>query len=112
MKSRPTLRSSMQAIQTEATAPLTEKIGEMEATVAALKPEVDIFGEIKKLLKITDGENPVEKVTNLLQADRGRFGTADVKAFIREVVGKKVKTERGQALVLRLIGEMHTELRG
>lgn len=96
------------AIQEEATAPLTQKIGEMEGVAATLQPEVDMLGEIKKLLKLADGDSPVEKLTALLEKIE-EVGAADVRDYIKEVVSKKVKSTRGQALVMRLIGEMHTE---
>lgn len=98
-------------IERTATEPLNAKIGEMEGAVASLQPEVDVLGEIKKLLKLTDGENPVEKLSNLL-AQIEDAASADIKGYIKEVVAKKIKSTRGQNLVHRLLGEMHTEFAG
>lgn len=99
------------AIQDEALAPLTAKVGEMEAMVGTLQPDADLLAEIKKLLKLTDGENPLEKVTNLIQKIEDS-ASAEIKDFVKSLISKKVKTERGQALVGRLIGEMHSEYEG
>lgn len=98
-------------IERTATEPLNAKIGEMEGAVASLQPEVDVLGEIKKLLKLTDGENPVEKLSNLL-AQIEDAASADIKGYIKEVVARKIKSTRGQNLVHRLLGEMHTEYAG
>lgn len=70
-----------------------------------------MLAEIKKLLKLTDGENPVEKLTNLITRIE-EAGSADIRAYVKELVAKKVKSTRGQALLGRLIGEMHTEYEG
>lgn len=99
------------AIQDEAVTPLNTKIGEMETAVGTLQPQVDILGEIKKLLKLQDGDNPVEKITSLITQIE-EAGSAEVKAFVASLVEKKVKTERGRKLVARLIGEMHTAYDG
>jgi hypothetical protein len=98
-------------IERKATEPLTTQVGEMTAAADAVKPEVDTFGKVKELLGLTDGENVVEKVTNLL-ATIEDASASEIKAYIKEAIAKKVKTERGQALVARLVGEMHTEFDG
>lgn len=98
-------------IENKATAPLTTQVGEMTTTVDALKPEVDLLGKVKELLGLTEGENVVEKVTALL-ASIEDAAASEIKTYIKEAIGKKVKTERGQALVARLVGEMHTEFEG
>jgi hypothetical protein len=98
-------------IERKAVEPVEVKIGEMTTEVAALKPEVDVLGKVKELLGISEGENVVEKVTALL-ATIEDASASEIKAYIKEAIGKKVKTERGQALVARLIGEMHTEYDG
>lgn len=99
------------AIQEEATVPLTEKIGEMTTAADAVKPEIDLLGKIKELLKLSDGEDPVTKLGNLIERIE-EAGSSEIKAYIKELIAKKVKTTRGQALVGRLIGEMHTEYDG
>lgn len=99
------------AIQDEAVAPLQTQIGEMTTAATAIEPDMELLASIKSALKLTDGENPLEKITNLLQKVE-ELGTSEIKGWIKEVVGKKVKTERGQALVHRLLGEMHTEYEG
>lgn len=98
-------------IERKATEPLTEQVGEMTTTVAELQPEVDVLKSVKELLGLTEGENVVEKVTALL-ATIEDAAASEIKAFIKEAIGKKVKTERGQALVARLVGEMHTQYEG
>ena len=98
-------------IERQATEPLTERVGEMEAAVDAAKPELEIFAKIKELMKLTDGENPIEKLQKLL-AQIEETATKDVKDFIKTLVAKKVKDEKGQRIVNRMIGEMHTEYDG
>jgi hypothetical protein len=98
-------------IERKATEPFTEKVGEMETTIAGLQPEVDVLGEIKKLLKLEDGENPVEKLANFIE--RVEEGSkAEIKAFVNSLVEKKIKSTRGQALLRRMIGEMETQYDG
>lgn len=95
------------AIVDEALEPINVKVGEMETTISTMKPEVDVLGEIKKLLKLEDGENPVEKLANFITRVE-ETATSEIKAFVHELVTKKVKTERGQQLLRRLIGEMES----
>lgn len=94
-------------IQADAVAPLNVKVGEMETAIKGLQPDVDVLGEIKKLLKLEDGENPVEKLTNFIKRVED-VGSESVRNFVHELAGKKVKTERGQALLKRLIGEQES----
>lgn len=98
-------------IERKAVAPIEERIGEMTTTVETLQPEVDVLVKVKELLGLTEGENVVEKVTSLLSTIEDA-SASEIKAYIKEAISKKVKTERGQALVARLIGEMHTEYDG
>jgi hypothetical protein len=98
-------------IERQAVEPVEVKVGEQTALVADLQPQVDVLAEIKKMLKLTDGENPVEKLGNLI-ASIEDAAAGEIKDFIKEVISKKVKSTRGQALVGRLIGEMHTEYAG
>lgn len=98
-------------IQSDATDPLNTKIGEQETAIGVMKPDVDLVGEIRKLLKLEEGENPVEKITNLMQRieDAGRD---EIKAFINSLIDKRVKTDRGKALLRRFIGEMESDYEG
>lgn len=98
-------------IERKAVEPIETQIGEMTAEVEKLQPEVDVLGKVKELLGITEGENVVEKVTALISKIEDT-SASEIKAYIKEAIAKKVKTERGQALVARLIGEMHTEYDG
>lgn len=95
-------------IERLATEPIQTKIGEMTTAAEAAKPELDILGEIRKLLKLSEGENPVEKLQALL-AKIDEVATSGVKDFIKGLVAKKVKNENAQNIVNRMIGEMHTE---
>lgn len=98
-------------IERKAISPLNEQIGEMTTKVGELQPEVDILVKVKELLGLSEGENVVEKVTNLLSQIED-VSASEIKAYIKEAIAKKVKTDRGQALVARLVGEMHTEYDG
>ena len=98
-------------IERKVTEPLTEKVGEQTATIEAQKAEVDVTAEIRKLLKLGEGENIIEKIEALL-TKLDEATTADVREYIKEVVGKKVKSKTGQAIVHRLLGEMHTDYAG
>lgn len=98
-------------IERKAVKPLDEQIGEMTTKVGELQPEVDILTKVKELLGLSEGENVVEKVTNLLSQIED-VSASEIKAYIKEAIAKKVKTDRGQALVARLVGEMHTEYEG
>ena len=99
------------AIQDDATGELNTKIGEQAGVIEAAKPELDVLGEIKKLLKVTDGENPVEKLATFL-SNAEEAARSEIKAFVNELIAKKFKTDRSKALVARLIGEMHSEYDG
>lgn len=98
-------------IERKVVEPVEARVGEMETSIAALKPEVDVLGEIKKLLKLEDGENPVEKLSAFIEKVEDA-ASSGIKDYINEVVAKKVKSTRGQALVKRLIGEMHEDYEG
>jgi hypothetical protein len=98
-------------IERKAVEPVEAKVGEMTTSIAALQPEVDVLGEIKKLLKLEDGENPVEKLTAFITKVEDA-ASSGIKEYINEIVAKKVKSTRGQALVKRLIGEMHEDYEG
>jgi hypothetical protein len=98
-------------IERKAVEPVEAKVGEQATAIAELKPEVDLLGEIKKLLKLKDGENPVEKLAAFIE-DVESAGKEEIKSFVHNLIEKKVKSTRGQALVKRLIGEMHTEYEG
>ena len=91
--------------------PLNQKVGEMEPKVVAADADAETVKSINELLKNSDGDNPVEKVTNLLSKIEGA-AKSEIKEFIKSLVAKKVKTERGQGLVLRLVGEMETNYDG
>lgn len=95
-------------IQTDAQA---EKVGEMsqlQATLDGQKPEIDMVGEIRKLLNLQEGENPLDKLTALIETTE-QAAKEGVRDFVRSIVGKKVKTKRGQDVLLRLLGgEMET----
>lgn len=93
----------VKALQDEATAPLTTKIGEQDGVLTAQKPEIDMMGEIRKLLGLQDGDNPVEKLTEFLK-NAEEAAKDEIRTFVRSIVGKKVKTKRGQDVVLRLLG--------
>jgi hypothetical protein len=99
------------AIQDEAKGELEVKVGEQATALAALEPEVEITKKVRELLGLAEGENPLEKLTNLI-ARLEEGASSEIKTFIKDLVGKKVKTERGQAVLNRLIGEMHTEYDG
>lgn len=98
-------------IERKATEPLDEKVGEMQGVIDTTKADVDVVAEIRKLLKLEEGDNVVEKVTSLVSKIEDT-AKDEIKNFIRELVGKKVKTERGQGLVLRLVGEMESQYEG
>ena len=98
-------------IERKAVEPVETKVGEQTALVAELQPEVDLLGEIKKLLKLKDGENPVEKLAAFIE-DVEEAGRDEIKSFINGLVEKRVKSTRGQALVKRLIGEMESDFEG
>lgn len=98
-------------IERKATEPLNTQVGEMTTQVGALQPEADTLSKVKELLGLAEGENVIEKVTNLL-ASIEDASASEIKAYIKEAIAKRVKTERGQALVARLVGEMHSEYEG
>jgi hypothetical protein len=98
-------------IERQATEPLNTKVGEMEAAVEAAKPELDILAKIKELMKLAEGENPIEKLQKLF-AQIEETASKDVKDFIKSLVAKKVKDEKGQSIVNRMLGEMHSEYDG
>jgi hypothetical protein len=62
--------------------------------------------KIRELLKLADGENPIEKLQKLLH-ELEDSASAGIKDFIKSLVAKKVKDEKGQSIVNRMIGEMH-----
>lgn len=99
------------ALVEEATTPLETKVSEMTTAAAAVEPEITTLKQLRTLLGIEEGANPVETVTALLSKVEA-LGKADIKEFIRNTIAKKVKDEKQQKLVHRLIGEMHTQFDG
>jgi len=96
------------AIQDEGKTELETKVGEQTAEIAALEPEVEITKKVRELLGLAEGENPIEKLSNMIEKlEEG--ATSEIKTFVKGLVEKKVKTQRGQALLSRMLGEMHTE---
>lgn len=91
-------------IEDDATATLNTKIGEMTTVAATVQPQIDILEEIKKLLKLSDGENAVEKVAALISKVE-EAGKEAVRNFIKETAAKKVKGNLAQQLVARSVGE-------
>lgn len=95
-------------IQTDAKGDLETKAGEMTEALAAAKPEVDMMAEIRKLLGLQEGENAIEKLTTFI-GNAEEAAKDEIRTFVRSIVGKKVKTKRGQDVVVRLLGgEMET----
>lgn len=99
------------AIQDEAKSDLETKVGEQATLVATLEPEAEISKKVRELLGLAEGENPIEKLTNILTTVE-EAASRDVKDFIKSLIANKVKTERAQGVVGRLIGEMHSEYEG
>lgn len=99
------------AIQDEVAEPLNSKIGEQTVALEAAKPEIDTVAKLKELLKAEDGENVLEKVTNLMERIEDA-SKSEIRAFVNDLIGKKVKTERGRNLVARLVGEMADDYDG
>lgn len=98
----------VRALQEEATSPLETKVSEMTTAAASVEPEITTLKQLRTLLGIEEGVNPIETVQALLSRVES-MGKADIKAFIADVIARKVKGEKGQKLVHRLIGEMHTQ---
>jgi hypothetical protein len=98
-------------IERQAVEPVEAKVGEQTALVADLQPQVDLLTEIKNLLKLQDGENPVEKLASFIEQVE-EAGKSEIKDFVNSLVSKKIKSTRGQALLRRLVGEMETEFDG
>jgi len=92
-------------IEGDATAPLTTKVAEMEATVEDLQPKVDLFEEICQKLGIQAGENPVEKITALINHVEGA-ARERIQALVKQAIAKIAgKDEAAQKIVHRLVGE-------
>ncbi len=98
-------------LERKAVATLDSKIGEMTTKVEAADADAEVVTKLKELLKLSEGENVVEKITTLVSKIEDT-AKSEIKEFIRELVARKVKTERGQGLVLRLVGEMESEYDG
>jgi hypothetical protein len=92
-------------IQRDARGELETKVGEMTTQVETLEPQAAILEELKKLLKLEDGANIVEKVTALISKVES-LSTQAVRDFVKEIVGKKIpKSELAQRIISRAVGE-------
>lgn len=92
-------------IERKAKQPLETKVSEMETAAAAVEPEIDMLGKIRKMLGLGENDNPVDAVAEAVEAIEESHKGA-VRAFVDDAIGKKVKTERGKKLVRRLVGEI------
>jgi hypothetical protein len=101
----------VQSIETKTKNPLETKISEMETTVGEIKPQVETVAEIRKKLGLDDNADVIVSVQELLDKVTTASKSA-VQDFIQDTIKTKVKDEKGQRLVMRLIGEMkefHTQ---
>jgi hypothetical protein len=92
----------------KATEELTTTVGEMETAAAEAKPSVDAVTEIRKLLKLDDKDDVIEKIGEVLAQARGV-----IKAKYDEAVEKtlgKIKDEDVRGLVKSLVGEMDEDI--
>lgn len=99
-------------IERKALETVETKVGEQATLVADLQPKVEILDKIKELLKLSDGDNIVDKVESLL-ASVDEATVTPLKDYLKELVSKKIKTPRVAALVNReIVGEMVTTFSG
>lgn len=100
-------------IERKVTEPLNAKVGEQATAITAAEPEIEIANKVRELLGLAEGENPVEKLTNVLTAVEDG-AKKEIRDFINSLVSKKVKTTRGQAVLARVlnVGEMASEYEG
>ena len=99
------------AIQDEAKADLETKVGEQTAVIDKLTPEAEIANKVRELLGLAEGANPLEKLESVLKSVEDS-ASKDVRDFVKSLIDKKVKTQRAQGVLGRLLGEMHTEYEG
>jgi hypothetical protein len=94
----------VKAIEDKAKEPLTTKIGEMTTAVEAAEPEIDILKTVREKLGLKEDENPIESLATMLE-EIEEAGKTKVKDFISEHLKGKVKSDKGQRLLKRMIGE-------
>lgn len=95
----------VQAIENKTKTPLETKVTEMEGSTATLQTQADTLDEVRKKLGLDEKANVIESVEELMD----KVTTVSKQAvtdFINDTIKTKVKDEKGQKLVMRLIGEM------
>lgn len=95
----------VESIENKAAEPLQTKVTEQTAAIDAAKPEHDLLVSIREKLGLDEDADVLENLSAIVDRVDGAVRT-EVRNFIKEKVADKVKSESGQKLVLRMIGEM------
>jgi hypothetical protein len=95
----------------QAVAEKDTKIGEMETDLQAAKVETDKLAEIRKLLKVKDGEDILAAIAAVM-SKLGDKARETLDAALDKVLAEKVPDEAQRKLVRRLlpVGEMESKL--
>jgi len=101
-------RLLVQDIENKAKQPLEEKIAEQTTKLEKAEPEHSLLNSIREKLGLDENGDILENLGSILDKVEGAVKT-EVRNFISDVVGKKVKTEQGKKLVLRMVGEMEVK---
>lgn len=94
----------VRVIEDAVKAPLEKTVGEMTTAAEVVKPEIDIMATLRKTLGLGENDNPVDSVVELQEAVEG-ISKTKIKDFIKAAIKGKVKSEKAQALVMRMVGE-------
>jgi hypothetical protein len=97
--------SLYQLVVNEGETACKSKITEMEATADAVQPELDLLGEIRKMLGIDEKASPVDALAKVMTAVTDSAKT-QAKAIVNTLLAEKIEDERPRNLVQKLIGEM------
>lgn len=92
-------------IETDAKGNLETKVAEQETALKGAEDKDTLLQSIRQKLGLDESADVLENLTAIMDRVEGAVRT-EVRTFIKEKVADKVKNERGQQLVLRMVGEM------
>jgi hypothetical protein len=95
-------------IENKVKTPLQDTVAEQTEKLQKAEKEQTLLNSIREKLGLDENADILENLSSILDKVEGAVKT-EVRNFIKDVVGKKVKTEQGQKLVLRMVGEMEVK---
>jgi hypothetical protein len=98
-------------LRAEVVGEMEDKISEQEKEIEVLKKDTDLLGEVRKALKIGEGDDPLTAIANAM-SKLGEKAKETLKAQLDKLLVEKVPDAEKRALILKVlpVGEMESKL--